>query len=402
MKRTGYPGVGSRSRILGKFLETTVNAFIAMPFLFLATGSGPEVDAAQFGQIIKERTASLKTVVFVYEGKTHWIGPSKTGMTAEQFDNDFQGTYLYRADGAALLDVYVKKSNPTAGVIRRKIALIGGKTEKIRALLDAKTPIDPSRDIKIGKGSYSSLNDGSGPHELFWLWYWSERGDLAQLNYTFQGWEDVDGRMCLRFQLDLRHDPRRHDLDYERFWVDVERNAHVVKQESYLDGKLTTKNHITLFEIPGKVGQSTWFPAKCHTEWYDGNHSSPFSERTIDVVNGSVRTGVDLPDSLFTVRRDTALPSVAELKSLELSAQSPNLRQTFEAQPPREPFRTDPASVREKIDKNLAEASRQATLLEASSPARDSWQMTSLVQLLLVFVGFATLVGISYWKWTDR
>ena len=52
---------------------------IAIQLALLAAGAGPEVDAAQFAQIVKERSGPLKSVVFVYEGRLHWIGPLNLG-----------------------------------------------------------------------------------------------------------------------------------------------------------------------------------------------------------------------------------------------------------------------------------------------------------------------------------
>ncbi len=294
---------------------------VALPMFLLTSTSGPEINAAQFSQIVKERSDFMKTVVFVYEGRTRWIGPENLGTDSEMFDDDFQGTFLYRADGAGLTDVFVKRKSPTAGVVRKKNAVLNGKSEEIRGLLDAKTPVDPLRNIRTGPGSIASLNDVWGVQDLFWsAWYWRERGDLNTRHYAFQGWEDFNGRDCLRFQYDISPNSPRHDQDYRRFWVDIDRNAHVVRTETYQAGKLIARTENTLAEYPAQNGKSTWFPARSTTRWYiweNKIYNDAVSERTIDIVHGSVRTNVDLPDSLFTVRRATALPTVGELSALE-------------------------------------------------------------------------------------
>ncbi len=380
--------------------------FNTLPLLLYLTASGPEINAAQFSQIVRERSDSMKTVVFVYEGRTRWIGPANLGMKSEMFDDDFQGTFLYRVDGAGLMDLFAKRNDPTSGVVRKKTAVLNGKSEEVRGLLDAKTPIDPARDIRSGSGSTSAFNDLWGIQDIFWsAWYWRERGDLNTRHYTFQGWEDLGGRDCLRFQIDISPNSSEHDQNFRRLWVDIERNAHVIKSETYQSGKLITRIENTLAEYPSQGGKSTWFPAKSVTRWYiweNKIYDDPVSERTIDIVHGSVRTNIDLPDAVFTVRRATALPTVGELAALEATSASGNLRKEFEAQPAKEPFRTDPASIRQRIDKNLAEADKQSKELEASSPARSTWTVTTGLQLACIVLGVGLLAGVFYWKWKGQ
>lgn len=168
---------------------------------------------------------------------------------------------------------------------------------------------------------------------------------------------------------------------------------------------MTTKNDISLFALADEGGKPTWLPAHGHTGYYvwrNVTYERPVYELTIDVINGSARVNVDLPDSLFTVKRATALPTAGELATLNKASHSSTLRKEFEGQPARQPFRTDPVSIRRRIDENLAEADRQSKELEASSPAKASWSWTTAIQLVLVIVGVAMLAGVSYRKWLDR
>ena len=209
---------------------------LAVHLALLAVGAGPEIDASQFARIVKDRSDALKTGVFLYEGTIRWIGPNNLGATPDKFDEDFQGTFLYRVDGAAVIDYYVKKPDPTVSVVRKKKSVLNEKYESVRALLDAKTPLDPNRDIETLSSSIGSLTDQEGPLGLFWAWYWKLQGDLVRGNCTFQDWEDVDGRRCLRFRLDMYRDGFQRDLDNRQYWVDIERNAQVARIEGYVGG----------------------------------------------------------------------------------------------------------------------------------------------------------------------
>jgi hypothetical protein len=246
-----------------------------IPLCLLASGPGPEINADQFAQIVKDRAESLKTVVFVYQGWTRWVGPQNLGMAPLMFDDAFQGAFLYRDDEAGLMDVYMKKKKPAAQIMRKKRSVLKGQSERIRGLLDAKIPIDPGRDIQAGPGSIASLVDISGTQNLFWsACTWKDFGDLKSWHYVFEGWEEVDGRNCLRFQIDSRRNAIQHNLDYQRFWVDVHRNAQVVRRQQYTRGKLTCSVDVNLVEVPVKNARSIWIPSRSQTLWYVWNNET--------------------------------------------------------------------------------------------------------------------------------
>jgi hypothetical protein len=267
--------------------------YITICLLMVATGPGPEINAAQFSEIIKKEFEPFGTLVFLYDGQTRWVGPATLGVTSESFDDEFHGTYLYREDGAGLMDVLMIRKNPPADVLRKKRSVLNGQSELIRGLREANAPIDPARDIQTGPGSTSSLSDISGTQNLFWsAWYWRERGDLNTRNYTFQGWEAIDGRDCLRFQIDTYQNSERHDLDFRRFWIDVKRNAHVVKFEEYKEGNLIRTVGVTLMELQSPDGKRIWFPAKSVVKtyvWENVYYAQPITEQPISVVPDSIQ-----------------------------------------------------------------------------------------------------------------
>jgi len=101
-----------------------------------------------------------------------------------------------------------------------------------------------------------------------------------------------------------------------------------------------------------------------------------------------------LPDSYFSVTNDSALPAPGGPER--------SLRKVFESQPIAQPAPTDPASVRKRIDANLAEAERQSKMLEASSAARDASRWGGLGQAGFAAAGVALLAGAIFWKWRSH
>ncbi len=311
---------------------------IVLPLFLIMVGPGPEINAAQFAKIVKERTEIFKSVAFVYEGKMQWFGPDGSGGKNRRFNVDFEGAYLYRENGvdsAGVLDIF-EKPNEAARVVHKKYSVINRKHEEIRAIFDPKI-LPANSKVGTGPGTFVSLNDSNGPYEHFLDWYWPIIGDLSDRGYTFQGWEEVNGRNCFRFQIDARSNGVRHDLDFKRFWIDAERNANVVKSEFYTNGERTTRNEITLSQVMAKDGKSVWFPTKGETTWFgtsQGPNAEVTSRRTIEILPGSVRINANLPDELFTVRRALALPTSGELADLERIYSTGSLRREFENQPP--------------------------------------------------------------------
>ncbi len=120
------------------------------------------------------------------------------------------------------------------------------------------------------------------------------------------------------------------------------------------------------------------------------------------IVAGSIQANPDLPDALFSVYRTSALPLPGELERIAKAAGSGGLRRQFAGQKEPEWQKTDPVSIRKRIDDKLAEADQQSRELQASSPARQSWSWTTLAQLGLAGVGAALLAGVAIRKGRGR
>src|SRR4051794_33877239 len=82
--------------------------FLMISLLVFAPPDRPAVSAEDFAKQVKAKIAPLKDVAFIYKGEKRWVGPSDMGIIRHLFGSEYRGGYLYRNDGAALLDVTQK------------------------------------------------------------------------------------------------------------------------------------------------------------------------------------------------------------------------------------------------------------------------------------------------------
>lgn len=364
----------------------------------------PPLGADELHEMLKAQGHTLRSAAFIYEGTTRWTGPADLVKDPKTWGDEFQGAFLYRSDGAALLDVYVKAREPTASVARRKMAVLGGQYEAMRVLLDAKTRLDPERDIQTGPGEIGSLSTPQGPFQLFQPWYWRATAPFRERGYVFHGWETIDGSRCAKFQIDSWTGGHKSGEDYEIFWIDLERNGHTVRSETYADKNLTVRiDDVRLQEFPLAEGVSYWMPMHCRVRGYfwKKSYTEPLHEKTISIVNGSLMLDRNFPDGLFSIRRGSALPLPGELERIAKSSDPHGLRRKFSQQAPEPSPRVDPVSVRTRIEEQLKEADRQADQIEASSPARTAWSGARVLQAVLGALGIAA-VAVALIRWRMR
>lgn len=355
----------------------------------------PSVDAAQFVNLVEAQTASLKDIAFLYEGELRWIGPKEVlGREIDTLGEQFQGAYLYRRNDAALLDIYAKRHLATAGVVRRRTALLRGIMEIDSRSSDAKRRAPPKPLQEKRSGSFAALGGSASPNVLFQPW--RLLGVAAGPPGTFHavGYETVRGRRCLRIRLggERDSDAGSHD-DY---WVDMDRNANILKNETYRDGKVAIRiDEVDVLKVPTRDRTEFWVPIRARLQGFDWNgtiHAAPLMEEIIEVVDGSVLVNQGLPDGLFTIHRESGLPGPGELEALR-KAGDLRLGQEYASTPEAPSQRIDPAGVRERLDSNLAEADRQVEMLEASAPSREGWSWVGASQILLVSACVALVVG---------
>jgi hypothetical protein len=368
--------------------------------LMQSQASSHDIGADQFLNVMHSLQADVHDVAFIYEGEEQLVAPGATKEDQESFRKRFQGSYAYRSDGATYLDLYISATQEPQ-LYRSMAAVFRDKTELL-----AFAPSQRSRRFVVERKRNHYLLERTSPQRFFFYWFFQSVNNASSLGYECQGWEVMNGRNCLKVRLrmypdaDIKIDAKGHRAtpDY-LMWIDLERGGHPVRVDTMRwppDVSERTQTEVQQFTLPG--GKKAWFPISAVTESFlvkPGQYSKePLIREIYAVVRRTVRFNGGIPDSTFTVRRDDQIPGAAEI----------DLRKAFkqaEAHPPSAP-RNDPKSVTEMLEQKLVEADRQSKMLEASSPARDSWSWSSLAQFVFLGAGMALLASIFWWRQVRR
>ncbi len=358
-----------------------------------ATAADPKVDADQFVRLIHGLQADYHDVAMIFEGEDKSVGEGR-GPTSSESESQYQGHYALRSDGASLLDAYIHFNGKDKGkgtYLHQIMATLGEETKIASASPDVRR-----FNYASNKRAPGQLNRPGSIERIFFLSYFRELGDIGQRGFEGQGWEDVDGHRCLRVQIDdfpgANGSPERH---FTRLWIDMDRGGHPLKTEEYWGPNLVARaDRIRLAEFPASDGKKYWLPAAGDYDSFLLDISQYSANPTVTekylVVTDSVRINDGLKDSQFRVAWKGGLPETEPIRKL---------RDLFESAPlPR----SDAAGVKAHLDRTLKEADAQAERLEASSPARQSWNWTATAQVGLAGVGLVLLGGAGYRRWRDR
>ncbi len=353
----------------------------------------PLDDATQFLQVMEGLHSDIHDLSLVCEGWTKFVGPDRLMRgRPKSFDDRFQAEYAYRNDGSAFLDLYRHRQVNGVSFSRTKTALLRDRLEQLQHVPD--NARDPLR-VPAQHGGPASLDLPESPQRIFFTWFFNDLKNRRN-NYQFVGWETVDDRQCAHVVIDLTpRAPENRKLLFH-FWIDMERGGHPLKIERY-DGKdLTMRTHeIRLERTSPSQGAEVWLPISGVTEsfgWGNDYYDEPIFRETIFVLRGSIRLNQDLPDRVFSVDWNNSTTRSPGLDSMRREFES------LATRPPDPPRRTDPQAVREELDRRLAEADRQAEMVEASSTARTRWSWTTILQIGFGLLGVGLIVGALLWR----
>ena len=361
----------------------------------LALPDGPS-NSVEFSDLMKELHSQMKSACFIFEGEMTALersGSAKSGLQPVSF----QGLYAIRSGRrqAGLLEVY--KTTPPKPPVHRSQSLLNNTQEwsdrpAIEQSFDPKT-----KQPKIAFAGPGALNDSPSPEWFAYPWYFwvYQFREYPKMCFENLGWELVDDRRCLKVKLGMLPGAAPSSF-YKIFWVDLARGGHPLKVEEYYEDKLLYRvDGITLIEVPDVAGKNFWFPVTGTMNVYGSLSGTyldyPMARQTYGVVLGSLQLNLDLPDSAFVVHTKprTELANAVSLKR---------------DRPPDAPFKkaerrkSDPASVKARLDAKLAEADQQAAEVLASSPAREPWNWVVISQAAIASVGVATIAFAVIWS----
>ncbi len=362
--------------------------FLGLTVLDQASGT---LDADQFIRLIHGQHEPIRDVTFLFEGQMRFVGPAqlRTADVSATFTQDFQGTFAWRADGACSIDVYVYGENAVP-VTRRSGSLIAGRlmTRYMSPDRDAsRVPIQPHGE------RFDTIENTISPVAFFMPYFFRDYKPQG-MDYQFQGWEPVDGHECIVVKVNTFRGPTGQERYYEKYWIDVQRGAHLLKLERYHNDRLTQRiDRVELIQVPSTPGK-VWLPVGCVIEsfqWKDTFYKEPILRVTNAVVAGTLRLNSGLGDAAFRIDSQ-ALPGSDSL------ARTRKEFAEFAASAGRRPLRLDRASIQKDLDAKLDEARRQSDLVDASSAAGRPGEWLVPAQYLLIGCGLLLIPGALLWR----
>lgn len=364
--------------------------------------SDPAIDGSTVFAALQRYHSSFRDITLIQEGTFQWL-VTRSGEPGPV--GTFQTFYAYRSDGATLLDAFGQQSdNPKRREIR---SILHNRLEEINATPDGDTPIR-ARVPQSAPGGPGSLNRADSPERVFLAWYFATLGEPAEHDFKALGWEDVDGRRCLKVSF-LRQPKARlkgwvGGLPYMRFWIDPKRDCYPLRYEYYRGDDLEVRCEITRMErlhLPD--GRSIWMPVEGKTwgsfgGWKDGKpvkSKEPSSIETHKILVDTVKFDQGLSDAFFSVKKHALVASDEGLRKLQRELES-------EAASKVKAVPADPESRRKRLDLALEEADRQAKQLEASSAVRSGPGWFGMLPGAMGAFGVALLGVAAFWYWKHR
>jgi hypothetical protein len=367
-----------------------------------STHSGPELNGRQFMALLEAAHSEIEDFEIVCEGDVRrhqgWSERGKPGGAAvDQFS--FQARYVYRSDGVGLMDYYQKPLDDPALWIHEVHTLIGGRlTTLVESPESKKGRLRPS----VTKGAPGSLGLGGSPERFIFLSYW--RGlkySVSSVGFECEGWEEIDGAPVLRVTINHTPEVTGDSRYWSRYWINMERGGHVVKCDSYLGSRLRTRVHsVVISPVSTAKGKQVWLPTHGEFDSFvQGERvnnkvrltytEAPVYRETYKVVPTSILLNRGVKDEAFSsVWKGTRTVPEALTASKEFSEAA---RKSKAA--PLAPIRGEAIEPQEFLERQLAEADRQAKQLDASPAGRGGWAPSTLIQGGLALLGVGVLIA---------
>ena len=370
-----------------------MTSLVIASLLSLFQGGVDTLDATQFAAILSGLYSDLVDCELLCEGSGRFVDPLDDSVNKRRrYDCVLQARYVYRRkDSATFLELYKKPYDESLPRFHRIIAMIDGKKQRITNSSDqAKAHVRPDSDV----AALGAARETGSPERFVLFFFWAPfiKSPLSW-GFTFNGWEDVGGYRFAKVEIDRTGLDATKRRSRHVFWVDLERGGNTLKEEFYNEGKLWYRTeNVRLSQLKAMDGKMVWFPVHGeYTTFINGSEyrQDPVFRETYSLITGNIVINAGVADAKFDVNKNASGDGLKQ--SIDDFANAPK-------KPMPTPLRSDPKGVQEYQDSQLAEADRQAQMLDASPAADDNgyWVRVAIVSLLLL--GIVALVGALYLK----
>ncbi|MFO0953091.1 MAG: hypothetical protein U0835_18445 [Isosphaeraceae bacterium] len=264
------------------------------------------LEASQFG---------VHDFEFRYEGHFRRLQPPDgSGMpkplldaakrnASQEVDLNFQGTFAYRNDGSAHVDVYEKPLTPNGSTRRIITNLFKNKVAKRHIVPDKGGSIAADRSESGGVLALKGAPSGS------WLTMAIVLRDNLQnnnLQFQFIGWETLGDSRCAVVSFFATDSGGERRLFEKKYWLDMAKGAQVVKFEDFDEGNLASRfDNIKLMNFITEDGGRMWFPVSATSHVFRSGplkfSDTPVTERTFFLLAGTLAVNRNLKDDRFSL-----------------------------------------------------------------------------------------------------
>lgn len=339
---------------------------------------------AQFLRLIKSLHSQVTDISFVFEGESTYVGPdTPTPDERAAYEERFQGSFSCKNNSDIYMHVYHNKYRESR-VNRSLLSVVNGK-------LSYAEYQDPRSPFIIGAGGgLRGIHETGSPLAYYFAPPLNRFRSSEEFHFKQEPWQEIEGHRCLVAAV---YPSNRRDAERVCYWFDMARGGHALKFEAFYDNKLvSTLSDIELTKFRASDSREVWIPTKAtinNYSWGGKFYTVPTVRTTNFVLESSLKINSGIGDDEFDLRK-----RVVESNPRGVSREWFALSEANRKVKPR----TDPKSVREGLDRSLAEADRQSRLLNASSSAREESAWSFLLPLSFGATGVILLAGVLIFR----
>ena len=349
-----------------------------------------EIQPAELATKLRAMSALVEDFSCEFEGSLRYTTKNswdRLHLPDSGLYDEFSGNYTWRNDGAAILDVYHRFA-PSNDLQRQTTAAIKGEVTDYRR----------SSDAIQGSGTKTAIHGTeftatASPAILL-------ARDRLLANLGDEGFrvlqqpdEFVDSALCEVYDFVYKRGPNStlKDAPGERFWVDMRRDGHVLKHESYNENSSHVASRLSgvrLMRVPIGNNQDAWFPSTGVGQGFMDLDAakklvcrdSATTVESIDVMVGTIRVNQHPDDSTFAVDSKLGTPITDRLRSSQYEFGQQRTRVTTRA------------AAEAQVQELLSQADAQKKDLEAASYTRSGPDLLAWSPWAIAAVACITLI----------
>lgn len=278
-------------------------------------------DARSLIQVIEALMHPVADFRCEFEGRLSYSGVTaeneKDRIAKDGLVESFGGVYVWKRGG----DVFFTNFH--------KPAISNQITREDMAASSSKRTIEyytRSNDKAVGRAEIRSFDDSNASDygamgTIFLLEKFREFAEKKTYETSITD-DVIDGETFKVLNVFLKYDGQPNVL-YHRYWINLRKNGHVVRAESYIENKMSARCDIELKRYSVQ-GEDVWMPAWGELKGYVGLSGQkpvwsddPMSTQIIYIIGGTLSFNRNPPPETFSVKYKPGTPVSDSIRKLD-------------------------------------------------------------------------------------